>query len=128
MEYAFWVFLFVMMLLIPAVMLFYGWIFLKMPPENINSSYGYRSPRSMKNRETWQFAHAYCGKLWFRMSWGVLAVSIVWMTITLSKDVDAVGRSACILMGVQMVPFLASITLTERALKREFDESGRKRP
>ena len=127
MENAYWIFMLVMSLLIPATMLFYGWMFLKAPPENISSSYGYRSPRSMKNRETWQFAHAYCGRLWFRTSWGVLAVSILWVVFTVRGSVDEMGFSTCILVGLQMIPFLAAIPLTERALKREFDDLGRKR-
>ncbi len=35
----------------------------KHPPKKINSIYGYRTIRSMKNRETWEFAHKLCAKI-----------------------------------------------------------------
>ena len=56
-----------------------------------------------------------------------LVVSLVWMLLLLGKEVDAVGNSGLILTAIQMLPFLAVIPATERALKREFDDYGRKR-
>lgn len=44
----------------------------KRPPKKINSFYGYRTAMSMKNRETWEFAHKHCGKLW--SAWGCIAL------------------------------------------------------
>ena len=43
------------------------------------------------------------------------------------RDIGTVGRSGIILTGLQLVPLLAVIPATERALKREFDDFGRKR-
>ena len=53
----FWLFCTVCGLLIPAVMLFFGQRFLNKPPKKINSLYGYRTSRSMKNQQTWDCAH-----------------------------------------------------------------------
>lgn len=39
-----------------------GFIFLKYPPKKINSLYGYRTPRSMKSQERWDFAQDYSAK------------------------------------------------------------------
>ena len=64
---AFWLFLTAMDLLIPAIMVGIGARFLKHPPKTINALYGYRTARSMKNQETWNFAHETCGKLWVRL-------------------------------------------------------------
>ena len=33
-------------------------------PKDINHTFGYRTKRSMMNKDTWSFAHAYIGKLW----------------------------------------------------------------
>lgn len=62
----FWLFCTASSLLIPLVMLFFGRRFLTKPPKSINSLYGYRTARSMKNQQTWDFAHRVCGKLWSR--------------------------------------------------------------
>lgn len=126
MEYlAFWVFILVMELLIPACMLCFGWLFIKKPPKNINSVYGYRTPRSMRNQQTWDFAHAYSGRFWFRAGEYTLAFSLVWMVFLLGKTVSTVGYFGLILMAIQLVPLLAVIFATERALKREFDDRKR---
>ena len=57
----------------------------------------------------------------------VLALSLLWMALLFGKDVETVGNSTVILTAIQMIPFLAVIPATERALKQEFDDFGRKR-
>ena len=58
----FWWFMLISSLLIPALMITAGWFMWKRPPKKINSAIGYRTSRSMKNINTWQFAHHYCGQ------------------------------------------------------------------
>ena len=53
----FWIFMLVMDLLIPVTMVFIGKRFQKKPPKEINGIYGYRTAMSMKNKETWEYAH-----------------------------------------------------------------------
>ena len=36
---------------------------MKKAPKEINSVFGYRTSMSMKNKDTWEFAHKYCGKV-----------------------------------------------------------------
>lgn len=38
-----------------------GFILKKFPPESINGAYGYRTPMSMKNKDTWDEAQKYGG-------------------------------------------------------------------
>ena len=56
------IFVLVTTLLIPIIMLVFGAIFSKKAPKSINHIYGYRTPRSMKNQNTWEFANMYCGR------------------------------------------------------------------
>lgn len=125
----FWLFMLVMALLIPGCMLFVGRLFLTNPPREINQSFGYRTARSMRSQEAWDFAHAYSGRFWYRAGRPMLAVTLVWMLALLGRDIGTVGRSGILLTGLQLVPLLAVIPATERALKREFDDDdfGRKR-
>lgn len=81
----------------------------------------------MKNQETWVFAHAYSGRFWVRAGVAVLAISVMWMTVTICEFLEVAGRSACILIALQLAVALSVIPITERALKREFDESGKRR-
>ena len=62
---AFWVFMLIMDLLLPFTMIGFGKYFMTKGPKEINSAFGYRTSMSMKNHDTWEFAHKYCGKLWY---------------------------------------------------------------
>lgn len=126
-EFLFWLFTLAYALLIPGCMIVLGRRFAKNPPGEINGGYGYRTARSMRNRETWDFAQRYSGRFWLRASWPVLALSLLWMALLFGQEADTVAHVGLLLTGLQMVPLLAVIPATERALKREFDDSGRKR-
>ena len=123
----FWLFCTGMNLLIPLVMLYFGRRFQKHPPKNINSFYGYRTSHSMKNQQTWDFAHQVCGKLWSRLGLILLPVTLVPMVFLWGRSVDEIGMGCIPVMAVQLVVLLGSIVPVERALKRNFDQFGRKR-
>lgn len=123
----FWCFMLAMVLLIPGCMTVLGRSFVKNPPEEINGGYGYRTARSMRNRETWAFAQRFSGGFWVRAGWPTMAVSLVWMVLLFGREIDTVANFGLLLTALQMVPFLAVIPATERALKRNFDDFGRKR-
>ena len=61
----FWIFMLIMDLLLPFTMIGFGRNFMKKAPKEINSVFGYRTSMSMKNKDTWEFAHKYCGKVWY---------------------------------------------------------------
>ena len=116
----FWIFMVIMDLMIPFIMIVFGKIFLNNPPKEINQIYGYRTGRSMKNKDTWDFAHRYIGKIWLRDGLVLLPVSLGIMLLVLGKNQDTVGTVGGILCFVQMVPLIGAIFPTERALKKEF--------
>lgn len=119
-DFLFWLFTLVTALLIPGCMLGFGRRFQRNPPKTINSGYGYRSTRSMQTQEAWDFAQVYSGRFWTQVGRPTLAVSLIWMLLLFGRDIGAVGSSAVILTGIQMLPLLAVIPATERALKRKF--------
>ncbi len=123
----FWIFMLIMDLLLPCTMIGFGKLFLSKAPGNINSTFGYRTAMSMKNTDTWQFAHRYCGKLWFRLGLILLPLSILSLLFALGKEIEtiaAVGAAVCF---VQFVPLLGSIISTEIALRKVFDTSGKRK-
>ena len=124
---AFWFYCAACTLLIPGVMLLFGWRFWKKPPQNINSFYGYRTRRSMQNRQTWEFAHQTCGKLWFFCGLVLLPGSILVMLPLWGRQADAVGMWCGAVALIQTAILLATIFPVERALKQHFDSFGRKR-
>ena len=123
----FWLFVTVMDLLVPAIMLYFGRRFQKKPPEKINQIYGYRTARSMKNQETWRFAHETCGRLWVRLGAVLLLLSLAAAAMTFGRGVETAGIVSAVVVVVQVVVVIGSIVPVERALKRNFDDQGRKR-
>lgn len=124
---AFWIFMLVADLLVPVIMIYFGRLFSKKPPKEINSLFGYRTAMSMKNKDTWSFAHRYCGRLWYVWGLAVMAATIIVMLFVHGKTTGTVGTVGGIVCFVQIVPLLVSIALTEKALKKTFDEDGGKR-
>ncbi|MDD7390635.1 MAG: SdpI family protein [Lachnospiraceae bacterium] len=123
----FWFFMLMCNLLIPACMIGFGWYFRKKAPGQINMLFGYRTPRSAKNRDTWKFAHHYFGRLWYRLGMVLLPVTVAAMLPLLGKSIDTIGIYGSILSGIQIVIMLLPIWFTESALKRTFDEDGNRR-
>ncbi len=123
----FWFFMLAMVLIFPAIMILFGKYFTKKAPKNINYLFGYRTNLSMKNEETWKFAHKYIGNIWFKWGLVLLPISVLVMVFVIGKDEDTVGSLGAIITIVQLIPILASIVLTEKALKKNFDENGKRR-
>ena len=121
---AFWLFMLITALLVPVVMLLFGYLFRHHPPSQINTLYGYRTSMSRKNQDTWDFAHTCCGKLWWRIGWVLLPLSVAAMLPFLGKSVDVVGIAGTVITLFQCVVLIAAIFLVERALKETFDEYG----
>mgnify|MGYP000785851705 FL=1 len=82
---------------------------------------------SEKNKDTWAFAHDYCGKLWIK-SGIILLVPTVLVQIPFAKSgEDVVGTVTLVIEAVQVLALIGSVILVEKALKRTFDENGNKR-
>ena len=112
-------------LIMPLMMVGFGLLFMKNPPKKINSVYGYRTKRSVRSQEAWDFAHRYFGKLW--LVYGLLSIlpSLVPICVVLGKSEQVISMVGLIVLGVQVLLMLATIFATERALKNNFDEYGR---
>ncbi|MDZ5253793.1 SdpI family protein [Clostridium sp. LIBA-8841] len=122
----FWIFMMIMDLLIPITMIGFGKYFSEKAPREINNTFGYRTSMSMKNKDTWDFAHHYFGKLWVKMGYVVLIISIIGMLFLLKKDENTIGLWGGVLCAVQLVFMILPIIFTEKALKKNFDKYGNK--
>ncbi len=123
----FWIFMLLTDLLIPLTMIVFGKLFMTKAPKNINFVFGYRSTMSMKNKDTWEFAHKYCGNLWFKCGLAELPLSIVPLLFTFNRGTDLIGTVGGIICIVQLIPLIGSIFPTEAALKKTFDKNGIRR-
>jgi uncharacterized membrane protein len=100
--------------------------FRNMLPDKPNWVVGYRSTLSMKNKETWLFAHAYSGRI-------ILVLGIIMALISIGVAVFSdIGRlSFDVVLGVGtsavVLALLIAIILTEIALRKKFDKNGKRK-
>ena len=114
-------------LLIPAIMLGAGKLMQRNTPKDINWIIGYRSAMSMKNEDTWSFAHKVAGAFSWKCGWVTLVVTIIAMLLLIGQSVELVSSAGCILMFLQLIPVLAVIPHTEKALRNTFDKAGNRK-
>ena len=123
----FWIFMLAMNLLFPLIMIVMGRYFMKKSPKEINYIFGYRTNMSMKNKDTWDFAHKYFGKRWFCLGWLLIPISVIPMLFVIGKGEDIIGTVGMVVMVIDLILLIAPIFPTERALKKVFDKDGNKR-
>ncbi|MCI8304218.1 MAG: SdpI family protein [Lawsonibacter sp.] len=123
----FWIFMLIMDLLVPCAMIGFGKLFLNKAPQDINYTFGYRTTMSMKNRDTWQFAHKYCGRLWFVGGLILCPISIIPLLCVLGREIERVAAVGTVICFAQIVPLVGSIIPTEIALRRTFDKNGKRK-
>lgn len=114
-------------LLVPLIMIGLGWSFTRKPPQNINSLYGYRTSMSMKNQDTWTFAHKICGRVWCIVGCVMFPLAVLAWTRTRSYSV---GEAAAWNVGIEVleaVALILTIIPVERALSRQFNKDGTRR-
>ena len=105
-------------LLLGSIFLIMGAITAKFPPKKINMLYGYRTGRSMKNQQNWDFAQKYATREMLRGGWIMVAFSLTGLLYPTSVLVETISGS--ILM---TAIFIALFIRTEASLK-QFEDSN----
>lgn len=101
-------------------MIFFGFLFSKHPPQNINSVFGYRTGRSTKNKECWNYAHKTCGKYWIAAGAVSLVISAALSLCCITMNLNHFAYMAETIMIVDTVVMLTVIPYTEKQLKSRF--------
>lgn len=112
--------------LIPLIMILAGYMMEKHTPGKINHIIGYRTKRSMKNKDTWDFAHKLCGRLWWKAGWITIIPSGLIMVFLLHGNDKTISVATLFLEGIQIAVLFISILFVEKGLKENFDENGNK--
>ncbi len=123
----FFITMFICNLLIPLIMLVGGYFMYKKPPKEINSVVGYRTKMSKKNKDTWEFAHIYCGRLWLKLGIALVIPTVIVQIPFVHSNDNVIGNMTLIVEMIQLVVLLCSIIPVEQALKKAFDENGVRR-
>ena len=123
----FWIFMALTVMLFPAIMIVFGRLFSRSAPKEINYAFGYRTSRSMKNMDTWKFAHEFLGKLWFILGFIMIPVNLIPLLLVIGSLENVIGTVGSVLCFVDLGAIIISIFPTESALKKNFDKDGNKK-
>lgn len=92
-----------------------GYYFSKFPPKKINNIYGYRTPRSMKSQEAWDFAQVYGAKKMMVAGLIMLVAGVLLLPFNLTENI-----AAPLSIGILVGTAIWMIVATERELKKKF--------
>ncbi|MBE5935525.1 MAG: SdpI family protein [Lachnospiraceae bacterium] len=120
----FWIFMFIMNLSIPVILILIGLMLYKTDPGDINNYWGYRTKMSMINKDTWDFAHDYVGRLFCKYGKITLIIASIIFIPFIGQSNDVIGYGGAIIEILEIVPIFISIHKTEKALKATFDKEG----
>ena len=103
-------------LFIPIIMIVFGILMWFAPPKGRNTSYGYRTKRSMMNEETWDYAQACMGKSWF-----IVGIVLIGVTLFLLPRIALDhGSLIIIILSIQVVFLCVPFIWIEFLLSRHF--------
>jgi uncharacterized membrane protein len=114
--------------LIGIIFLIAGLISIKFPPKKINQLYGYRSPSSMKNQQTWDEANRFSSRYLVRLGLILvmigLLISFIFNAEVLPIKLEILLRPV-LLIGTAMASAVILIVTTEKHLAKTFDKELR---
>jgi uncharacterized membrane protein len=111
--------MFLPQLIISMVFMLGGFLMMRYPPKKINPIYGYRTGRSMKTQEAWNFAQRVSARRMF-LSGG--AGLLIFMAATGMEFNEGVHSILMIVTLVLTIVYL--FYSVERDLKRKFPDGG----
>ncbi len=93
-----------------------SWLMIKYPPKKVNNLYGYRTRRSKKSKESWDFAQSYSSKLMGNMGAVIGLIGIVLGFLRLPVNDTYILISVGLIISLSIIPIIK----TEAALKNKF--------
>ena len=100
-----------------------GVVFWMYPPKKINEFYGYRTTRSRKSQEAWDFAQRYSAKLMTILGLAALIVAAAAHLFLNSLCINSdylMLYDICIALLLTIIVVMPSIVMTEIKLRKRF--------
>lgn len=95
-------------------------IFWKFPPKKINNFYGYRTPKAMQNEKIWTFANKTFNETFLKFSGFSFLAALLFATFS----TEELTWQPMVFVALAI---LVSIIKTERSLKDNFTDEGKKK-
>ena len=112
---------------VPLIMLIFGIVLTVKPPKSVNGIYGYRTARSQKSQEAWDYAQRLTGKWWTWTGAALLLVTITAITISYFLFYEQFENVSATATTLNVALLILTIIPVEYSLKKNFDETGNKK-
>lgn len=101
-----------------------GIVLIRHADMEINETFGYRTPRSTKNKETWRFANIYSGKVF--IIGGVIGLAMIIAAAVIMKSMGVTKLAWLVGVILELVIVFTVIPInmvsTEKQLIKRFDD------
>ena len=122
-----WVIILLVVLLMSATMIGFGLWFNFAGPKRINFIFGYRTPMSMKNLDTWKFGNSYAGRCMWCTGGVLLVGSLATLFAVISSSESVIRTAGIVIIIAHAVMIFGSVISTEIALRKNFDRNGNRK-
>ena len=123
----YWVLMLILSLIVPILMVVFGYIFGKEIPTMGESKLAYKSKRANLSKMTWSFAHKNMGNAWFITGAIFLPTSIAIMLLFRDSDIRPVLIAGISVTASETIVMLIEMGIIELLLKYRFDEQGNRK-
>ncbi|MCU0356088.1 MAG: SdpI family protein [Cyclobacteriaceae bacterium] len=94
------------------LMLGISYLYLRFPPKEINSVYGYRTSRSMRSIDAWKLANSFSARMMFILACALVPVQGI-LYVAVDEETSLLAYCVILCLGL-----IALIPLTEKHLKK----------
>jgi len=122
-----WGIILIVVLVMSGVMIGFGLYFYVAGPKKINYVFGYRTPMSMKNLDTWKFGNIYAGRCMWITGAVLLIGSLITLFIIMNSDTTTIRNVGIAIIIAHAVMIFGTIISTEIALRKNFDHQGNRK-
>jgi len=119
-----WGIILIVVIVFGITMIGFGFLFERHSPKKINFIFGYRSLRSMKNQETWEYGNKLSGLLLSRLGIALFICSIAALIFVHGSSDTAIRNVGIVIVVVHALLIVISALATELALHKHFDKNG----
>ena len=119
-----WGIILVVVIVFGITMIGCGFLFEKHTPKRINFILGYRSFRSMKSKEAWEYGNKLSGLLLSRLGIALFICSIAALIFVHGNSDIMIRNVGIAIIVVHALLIIISALATELALHKHFDKNG----
>ena len=119
-----WNIILVVVIVFGITMIGFGFLFEKHTPKKINFILGYRSFRSMKNQETWEYGNKLSGLLLSRLGIALFICSTAALIFVHGSSDIVIRNVGIAIIVVHALLIVISALATELSLHKHFDKDG----